>query len=155
MPTPDFIVELRDKVGHAPLWLSGVVAVVFRDDDVLLAKRTDTGEWTPVTGIIDPGEEPAHAAAREVLEEASVVAVVERLLWVRVDDPVSYANGDSSQYLTLVFRCSYAAGEAAVGDDENTEVGWFPLDQLPHMSHKWLEIIRVAVANEPEALFRL
>lgn len=153
MPTPDFIVELRDKVGHAPLWLSGVAAVVIRDEEVLLVRRADNGEWTPVTGIIDPGEEPAHAAVREVLEEASVVAVVERLVWVRVDDPIIYPNGDHSQYLALIFRCSYAAGDAAVGDDENTDVQWFPLDQLPHLTHKWQETIRVAVANEPEALF--
>ena len=39
---------------------------------MLLVKRSDNGAWTPVTGIVDPGEEPAVAAAREALEETGV-----------------------------------------------------------------------------------
>ena len=79
MAIPSFVVDLRASVGHHPLWLSGVTAVVLRESagvpEVLLVRRADSGAWTPVTGIIDPGEQPAVAAAREVLEEASVVAV--------------------------------------------------------------------------------
>ena len=29
MPTPDFIVELRKKIGHDELWLPGVTAVSY------------------------------------------------------------------------------------------------------------------------------
>ena len=72
--TPDFVLALREKIGHDPLWLTGVTAVVLRDRQVLLVRRSDNGEWTPVTGIVDPGEQPAAAAVREVLEEANVVA---------------------------------------------------------------------------------
>ncbi len=153
MPIPDFIVRLREQVGNELLWLSGVTAVVLRGDEVLLVRRADTGEWTPVTGIIDPGEEPARAAVREAQEEASVVAVAERLIQVHVDAPVTYPNGDRAHYLDLVFRCRYVSGEAAVGDDENTEVGWFALDALPPMASKFVDRIHVAVANEPEARF--
>jgi 8-oxo-dGTP pyrophosphatase MutT (NUDIX family) len=60
MATPDFVLSLREAVGTAPLWLSGVTAVVTRGDDVLMVRRSDTGAWTPVTGIVDPGE---HASA--------------------------------------------------------------------------------------------
>ena len=70
MAIPEFIRALRDKIGTDPLWLSAVTAVVLRPGEVLLVQRADTREWTPVTGIIDPGEEPADAAARETLEEA-------------------------------------------------------------------------------------
>ena len=56
MATPDFVLALREKIGTAPLWLSGVTAVVVRDDDVLLVRRADNGAWTPVTGIIDPAK---------------------------------------------------------------------------------------------------
>ena len=38
-----------------------------------MVKRSDNGEWTPVTGIVDPGEEPAVGAVREALEETGVV----------------------------------------------------------------------------------
>ena len=134
MATPDFVLALREKIGTLPLWLSGVTAVLLRGSEVLLVRRSDTGAWTPVTGIIDPGEEPAVAAAREILEEANVVAFVDSLSWVRVTAPVVYENGDRSQYLDLIFRCSYVSGDAFPADGENTEAAWFALDDLPEMS---------------------
>ena len=52
VPIPDFIVSLRRQVGQAQLWLPGVTAVVRRSDEILLVRRADNGEWTPVTGIV-------------------------------------------------------------------------------------------------------
>lgn len=139
MPTPPFVLDLRARIGHDLLWLPGVTAVVVRPGadgrpELLLVRRADTGEWTPVTGIIDPGEDPAVAGAREVLEEAEVVAVAERLAWVHALPPVTYANGDRSQYLDLTFRFRWVSGEPGPGDGENTDARWFPLDALPAMS---------------------
>ncbi|MFW6599593.1 NUDIX hydrolase [Propionibacteriaceae bacterium Y2011] len=148
MPTPEFIVSLREKIGHESLWLSGVTAVVRRDDgDVLLARRADDGQWTSVTGIIDPGEEPADAAEREVLEEAGLVVVAERLAWVHVLPPHTWPNGDRAQFLDLVFGCRYVSGEPSPADGENTEVGWFGLDDLPEVSATQRERIEAALAG--------
>jgi hypothetical protein len=33
--------------------------------------------------------------------------------------------------VSMCFRCSYVSGEAAVGDEESTAVGWFAVDALP------------------------
>ena len=154
MPTPDFILELREQIGHAPLWLSGVTAVVIRDDEVLLVRRSDNGAWTPVTGIIDPGEEPAVAATREVAEEAGCVVTPQRLVSVGVTPPVTYPNGDVSQYLDLTFRMTWVSGEPTISDDENSECGWFRLDDLPTMSDEMNRRITAAVDNQPEARFR-
>lgn len=131
MPTPDFVLELRRHVGHAPLALTGVTAVVFRDEKVLLGRRSDSGALTPITGIIDPREEPADAAAREALEEAGVVIRVDRLAWVHQIPRVTYENGDQSDYLDLTFRCTWVSGEPHPADGELTEVGWHDLDALP------------------------
>ncbi|MFC8295744.1 NUDIX domain-containing protein [Streptomyces sp. NPDC057242] len=151
MGTPDFILALRKKIGNSPLWLSSVTAVVVRDDQVLLAKRADNGEWTPVTGIIDPGEQPADAAAREVLEETGIVAVPQRLAMVHVTDPVVYDNGDQTQYLDLVFRFGWQSGVPHPADGENTAADWFPLDDLPPMSDDMRERIAAALADEQTA----
>lgn len=145
MATPDFILALREKIGHEPLWLSGVTAVVLRDDEVLLVRRVDNGAWTPVTGIIDPGEQPAVAAERETLEEAGIVARAESLSWVQVIPEIVYDNGDRSQYLDLVFRCSYISGEPFPADGENSAVAWFGLDALPELSPNMRERIRSVV----------
>ena len=153
MATPDFVVALREKIGTAPLWLSGVTAVVVRDAEVLLVRRSDNAAWTPVTGIIDPGEEPATAAVREVDEETGVRARPDRLVWVHVTGPVVYANGDETQYLDLVFRLSWLSGEPVPLDGENTEASWFALDAMPELSADMLRRIHAAVENRPETHF--
>lgn len=152
MATPDFVLALREKIGTAPLWLSGVTSVVVRGDEVLLVRRSDTGAWTPVTGIIDPGEEPATAAERETLEEADIVAVAEALCLVHVIPMVVYPNGDQSQYLDLVFRCRYVSGEPYPADGENTDARWFSRDALPEMSSGMLD--RLLAGLEPSGLTR-
>ncbi|HEY8664620.1 MAG TPA: NUDIX domain-containing protein, partial [Propionibacteriaceae bacterium] len=134
MAIPDFVVALRTKIGTAPLWLSGVTAVVLKDDQLLLVRRADNGAWTPVTGIIDPGEQPADAAVREVVEESGVRVVPERLAGIGVTDLVVYDNGDESAYLDLTFRMRWTDGDPYPADGENTEARWFPLDALPPMS---------------------
>lgn len=153
MATPDFVLALRSKIGTAPLWLSGITAVVVRGTEVLLVRRADNGAWTPVTGIIDPGEAPAVAAAREILEEADVVAVPTRLVMVDVTEPIVYGNGDESQYLDLTFRCEFVSGEPFPADGENSEARWFELDALPVMAPDMLARLRAGVENRPEARF--
>lgn len=150
MAIPEFIKDLRSKIGHDLLWLPVVTAVVFdHDDRVLLVHRADNGRWAPVTGIVDPGEQPAIAAVREVLEETRIVAEVERLVSVRAAEPTRHVNGDWAQYLDMTFRCGYQSGSPAVGDDESDEVGWFALDDLPPMAGVLRE--RIGYAAEPAA----
>jgi 8-oxo-dGTP pyrophosphatase MutT (NUDIX family) len=132
MPIPDFVTRLRSGVGHDLLWLPGVSAVVTDDDGrLLLGRRADNGRWAVVSGILDPGEEPAPAALREVLEETGIVAEVIALTAVSTSEPVTYPNGDRAQYLDLCFWCRRIGGEAHVADDESLEVGWFAPDALP------------------------
>jgi predicted RNase H-like nuclease/ADP-ribose pyrophosphatase YjhB (NUDIX family) len=152
-PVPDFVLAIREKVGHDPLWLPGVTAVVRRGDQVLLVKRADNGQWTPVTGIPDPGEEPAVAAAREALEETGVRIRVDRLASTAVHGEIVHANGDRATYLDLTFACTWLEGEAHVADDESSDVRWWPLAGLPPMSDVMLARIDAAIADEREARF--
>jgi predicted RNase H-like nuclease/ADP-ribose pyrophosphatase YjhB (NUDIX family) len=152
-PVPDFVLALRDKIGHDPLWLPGVTAVVRRGDQVLLVKRADNGHWTPVTGIPDPGEEPAVAAAREALEETGVRIRVERLASTAVHGEIVHANGDRATYLDLTFACTWIDGEAHVADDESSDVRWWPLSALPPMSDIMTARIEAATSGEAGARF--
>lgn len=153
MATPPFILELRKHVGTAPLWLIGVTAVVVRGDEVLLAKRADNGWCAPITGIVDPGEEPADAAAREVLEEAAVRCRPELLVGMGVTRHVTYANGDRAQFLDHTFRCSYLSGEPFPADGENTDARWFRLDALPEMPEHMAARVRLGVTGRERAAF--
>lgn len=153
MPIPDHVVELRRLVGQRELWMPGVTAVVRRGTDVLMVRRADNGEWTPVTGILDPGEDAAVGAAREVLEETRVVAEVDRLASTSVMRDVVHANGDRAAYLDLCFACTWVSGEAGVGDDESTDVRWFPRDALPPMSEHLRARVDAALSDEVAARF--
>ncbi len=154
MPTPEFIISLRSRIGHEMLWLPTAAGVVLDSAGrVLLGRRSDTGNWALPGGIIDPGEEPADAAVREIFEETGVIAVPERLVSVGVSPPITYGNGDQVQYLDHTFRCQAAGGEARVNDSESVEVGWFALGALPRLSERTLSLLASATSDVPEAAF--
>lgn len=157
MPTPEFILRLREHVGHDVLSLNGTTAVILREIDgvahLLLVRRSDTLAWTPVTGIVDPGEDPARTVVREAREETGVEIEVERLAWVHALPEQTYTNGDRALFLDHCFRCRWVSGEPAVGDDESVETGFFPLDALPEMSDPVLERIAVALEDRTDTRF--
>jgi ADP-ribose pyrophosphatase YjhB (NUDIX family) len=153
VPIPDFIVELRRAVGNAPLWLASVTAVTIHDRKVLLVKRSDNGAWTPVTGIVEPGENPADCAAREVSEETGVSARPVRLAWVHVTRPAVHANGDRAQYLDHVFRMQWLSGEPFAADDESSAAAWFDLDALPPMTEDMRRRIALGASDDVRTVF--
>ncbi|MFD8666290.1 NUDIX domain-containing protein [Streptomyces microflavus] len=131
-------------------------AVVQREDGrVLLHRRSDTGEWSLLSGILEPGESPAAGVVREVREEAGLRVVPERLAGVTVSLRVRHPNGDLAQYMELLFLCRLAVDgqEAHAADDETSEVGWFAMDALPAMRKSVHERLGLALAGQPEAWF--
>jgi 8-oxo-dGTP pyrophosphatase MutT (NUDIX family) len=154
MPTPEFVTGLRAHIGHDLLWLSTAAGVVLdADGRVLLGRRADTGQWGLPGGIIDPGEEPADAAVREIYEETGVVAVPEALVAVSVSGVVTYPNGDVVQYLEVLFRCRATGGCAQVNDSESVEVSWQALDDLPDLDARTLRRISQAMAGTDRAAY--
>ncbi|PFG34346.1 NUDIX hydrolase [Sanguibacter antarcticus] len=136
MTVPPFISALRAHIGTDMLWLPGVSGVVLDEAGrILLAQRADDALWTVVSGVLEPGEEPAVGLAREVLEETGVTVHVEAFSALSVTGPVVYPNGDQTQYVDLCFVCrpldAAEASAAHVADDESLAVGWFGLDDLP------------------------
>lgn len=121
---------------------------------MLAVRRADDGAWTPVTGIIDPGEEPARAAVREVAEEAGIACRALRLLDVRTLPPITYPNQDRAQYLDLCFLCEADEdAEPFPADGENTEARWFPLDAPPPMNERFGRQLALARTGSVETRF--
>lgn len=156
---PPFVLALRRGVGHDPLFLTGVCAVVVRDPEgptplVLYGRRADNGLWALPSGIVEPGEQPATSMVREVWEELRVEVEPERLVLLSTDPEIAYPNGDVCQYVSLTFRCRYVAGEAGVGDDETLEVAWRPADDPPaDLDERQRRRLAVALADTSACVF--
>ncbi|MGK5445673.1 NUDIX hydrolase [Micromonospora sp. URMC 105] len=149
MGVPDYIRRMREHVGHDLLWLPSVSAVVRNDDgELLLACRSDDGRWSVVSGVVEPGEQPATAVVREVEEETGLRVEPVRLSSV-VSHPHTYPNGDRCEYLNLGFHCRLVSGTARVNDDESIAVQWFPPDRLPELDAHARLVIARALAEDP------
>ncbi|MFG2295798.1 NUDIX domain-containing protein [Streptomyces sp. NPDC048603] len=150
MSTPEYIRRIRATAGQQLLLLPGATAVVFDDEGrVLLGRRADTGHWSVIGGIAEPGEQPALTAVREVHEETGVECEAERVVLVEMLPPLTYPNGDVCQFLDTTFRCRATGGEARVNDAESLDVAWFPVDDLPRLPPFAVQRIRQALKDEP------
>lgn len=154
MATPDFILALRAKIGRDQLWLPSVTGLVLDPDGrVLLVQRRDNRRWTLVTGILEPGEQPAAGVLREIQEETAVQARVERVLGVDVSGPVTFENGDVSVFLDTALLCRAVGGEARVNDDESVDVRWCAVEDLPELSARQAAILRRYLEGHTETWF--
>jgi ADP-ribose pyrophosphatase YjhB (NUDIX family) len=157
MPTPQFVLDLRASVGHQPLPLPSVTAVVLDDAErVLLVRRADNDRWALVTGCLEPGEQPAAGALREVEEETGVLVETERIVSVSALPLATCPNGDQVYWLDVTFRCRAVGGEARVNDDESVDVRWYELSDLPaSLPDRHRRCLQDALSGSLEARFQL
>lgn len=152
-----YILEMRTKIGHDLLLLPGVTVIVVREAaagrELLLARRSDDGTWTPITGMVDPGEDTDVAAIRECREETGVDVVVDRVTWIETLAVSTYPNGDQCQYYDVCVLAHPVSGDAHVADDESLDVRWFPEDALPEMDARFQRKVRHALSGDTRVLF--
>jgi len=121
MPTPDYILSLREKIGHDLLLIPSVTVLTFDEQDrVLLVKHGDRDLWVAPGGSINPNESPADAAVREMWEETGLLIEPVRILGVYggPEFEVTYTNGDRVTYLMTVFEGRVASGQIDIQDVE-------------------------------------
>ncbi len=115
---------------------AGVSAIVFNErNEVLLQKISTYGKWAPPAGYIDPGEAAHTTAVRETFEETGMTVEIKRLVGV-YSDPANFSirrnpRGELIQYVSIVYEATVVSGELRISE-ESTDVGWFPVDDLPN-----------------------
>ncbi len=129
----DYILQLRQYIGHRPILLVGAaILVVDHQDRLLLMKRTDSGYWGLPGGSTEPGERVEEAAKRETLEETGL-KIGEMDIFGVYSGPelfYKYPNGDEVYNVTIVY-CSSDWHGGVIINDEHTEFRWFPRDEIP------------------------
>jgi 8-oxo-dGTP pyrophosphatase MutT (NUDIX family) len=129
--------------------------VIIRDGLMLLSHWNEHGRngWTLPGGGIDPGEHPADAAVREILEETGYVARLDRLLGIDTHViPARNRPGGHDrplQALRIVYRASVVSGDLRneVGGSTD-EARWVALNALDDL--KTVDLVRVGLTLDRE-----
>ncbi|HMB25412.1 MAG TPA: NUDIX hydrolase [Anaerolineales bacterium] len=129
----DYILELRQYIGHRPILLVGAAVLVLDEQNrLLLMKRSDNQCWGIPGGSLEPGEALEAAARRETCEETNL-EVGEMSLFGVFSGPefyYKYPNGDEVHIVTIVYLSRDWHGDVKL-NDEHTEWRWFPADAIP------------------------
>lgn len=159
MAISEYLERLRKYVGN-DLLLMPCVSVLIRDEQgrILLQQRADNLEWGLPGGALDPGENLAATAIREVKEETGLDVEIVRLIGV-YSDPVhsyyTYINGDRVQAIITMFEARFISGELTPDNYETRKLAYFSADSLPErISDKQRIRIKDALSNKKEAFIR-
>ena len=122
----------RSVVRHAG---SAVMMAVDEKKRVLLVRQyrlpADKYLWELPAGKIDPGENAAHAAKRELIEETGFRAKKWKKLAEFFPSP-----GYVEEKMTIFLATELAAGEAQPMEDERIESRWFTKKELKELIKK-------------------
>jgi 8-oxo-dGTP diphosphatase len=123
----------------SPTYTVGAVLALRRNDGaLLLVRQRHTGGWALPGGLMNRGEPPETAVAREASEEVGISLDPAEL-------PVPFAVvSPRVRRIDVVFVCNAGPEvKAARGSDhdEVLEVGWFTTDALPDVTEPTLDIL--------------
>lgn len=123
-----------DEIGY-PTPKVDVRAVIFQDNRVLLIKEVSSGLWTLPGGWADVNFSPKENVERECKEETGYLVVATRLSGIIDRERAGYPTNVHTIY-KMFFLCSIVGGEATPSV-ESSEIGFFPVDELPALdSHR-------------------
>jgi ADP-ribose pyrophosphatase YjhB (NUDIX family) len=149
---PEYLRNLRSKVGHDLVLLPGVSAIV-RDSEgrILLVRNADDNLWTLPGGIVEPDESPKDATVREMQEETGLLVDPVRIFGVYGGPQfrVTYPNGDVVSFVSTVFECKVVSGAMAPDHEETLDVRYFAGVEVNSLkTQDWVRMILRDALNQ-------
>ena len=129
----DYVLQLRQYIGHRPILLVGAgIFVLDQQDRLLLMKRSDNGCWGVPGGATEPGEVLEEAAKRETLAETGLEMGEISLFGVFSGPELyyKYPNGDEVYNVSIIYFSRDWRGEVKI-NEEHTEWKWFAATEIP------------------------
>lgn len=135
------------------------VGIVIRDEKILLIRRfRNASGWTKgwyyvfPGGGVEEGETPEEACIREIKEEVSLDAKLEKLLFV-MHNPARVKNYDGrDEYFFLItdFKGKVELGgpeKERMNENDQFYLEWFPISDLKHMDTLYPKEAREKLIN--------
>ncbi len=129
----DYILQLREYIGHRPILMVGAaILLVDGNNCLLMMKRSDSGCWGIPGGSLEPGEVVESAAKRETFEETNLEVGAMSLFGVFSGPELfyKYPNEDEVYNVIVVYLSRDWCGEINL-NDEHTEWRWFSANKIP------------------------
>lgn len=123
--------------------------IVVHDGKILLIERWRPGfhYFSIPGGGIEAGESPEQTAVREIFEETTIDATLDRLVFIMQD-------GDIKHH---IFLCNYLRGEPKLHEDapeaqnpspdNRFEPVWSPIDQLSEMTFTYWDPLKIPLID--------
>ena len=129
----DYIKDIRQKIGHAPIFCPGSGAIIYQNEKVLLQKRADNGKWSIHGGAVELGETYLQGLERELKEEINVKPINPQLMGIYTGKNFyfEYPNGDKIYDSLCVFLVEKYEGNLQMDNDDVADLQWFNLENLP------------------------
>jgi len=129
----DYVLQLRQYIGHRPILMVGAAVLVLDGENrLLMMKRSDIGCWGIPGGAMELGEVVENAARREALEETGLL-IGEMSLFEVFSGPelyYKYPGGDEVYNVSIVYVSHDWRGEIKL-NHEPTEWNWFTRSDIP------------------------
>ncbi|MEY2467479.1 MAG: hypothetical protein QOF21_177 [Actinomycetota bacterium] len=135
-----YLGQLRELIGGRLVLVPGVLVVALDTEGrVLCGLRGDTGTWGLPAGHAEVDASFRSTAVTELREETGLITTEDALVaFASISEPefqhYTYPNGHEVHSFAVCFMTRHWTGEAVADGDEMTEVGFYDLDNRPHMT---------------------
>lgn len=110
----------------------------------LLGKRAEwkakaPGYWCPISGHIEENESEEEAVIREANEELGII--------VRPISKIASTPTHDNTVMLHWWKAEILSGIPALNNNENSELGWFTIEELQKLQPVFKEDIEIITAN--------